>query len=161
MKAFSDLGVFGAFLAAQAVEVEHAAHSALEHGAAIIRDEARMRIGTYQGTTGPFAEWANLTEYTQTRRVELGYAPDDPLLRSGELRDAITSERTGNQAVAGVREDAAGGDGRDIGKIAIWMEQGTDRIPARAFLGPAGFVKAKDVAELIGHAVTASLAGEK
>jgi len=161
MKAFTDLGVFGAFLAARAVEVEHAAHSALEHGAAVVRDEARLRIGTYQSEVGGFAEWSSLTEATHRERVRLGYSPDDPLLRSGDLRKAITSQREGNEAAAGVLQEASGADGRNLGNIAIWQELGTARIPPRAFLGPAGFVKADTVAELIGKAVTQSLAGKE
>ena len=161
MKGFTDLSVFAAFLNARAVEAHEAAQHALGHGAAIIRDEARMRIGSYQDGVGPFNGWDSLAEATQRQRERQGYAPDDPLLRAGSLRSAISSEQKGNDAAAGVKHGQSGIDGQDLAMIATVMELGSARVPARPYLGPAGFVKGEDVAKIVGQAVSDSLAGKK
>ena len=159
MKAFTDLAVFATFLVARSAEAQLAANKALGKAAALIRDDAAGRLGTYQPAVGPFFGWVELAQSTKDERVEQGYTENDPLLRSGDLKANITSSVQGSEAVAGVVHGAAGGDGRDLGAIAVDMELGTRYVPARPFLGPAGFVKGEAAAQIIGKAVSDSLAG--
>ena len=166
MKGFEDLGVFAAFLAARALEVKLAARHGLREGAALVREDARSRIGTYQSAVGPFAGWAPLSEKTQLQRERLGFTPDDPLARNLELHKHITAGQEGDLAVVGVQFEQVG-DGskanptRNIGYVAMEQELGGEWAPPRPFLGPAGFTQGEKVAHMIAQAVTLSLAGEK
>lgn len=91
-----------------------------------IEETAKEEIGVYQPAYGPFDAWAPLAESTKAERVRLGYSEDEPLLRSGELRDSIQSEVMGLAAIVGTKKE-----------IGLWLEVGTDRIPPRPFIGPA------------------------
>jgi hypothetical protein len=164
---------FGALLRVLALEMERAAEAALLDGARDVAEDAARRLGTYQGAVGSFPAWQQLAQSTQNERVELGYSANDPLLRSGELKAAITMEARAREAVVGVPSMTVG-DGtkanptRNIGDIAVDMEFGTSStgrggpgIPERPFLGPAGFVKAPGIAEGIVHAAGDAFCGKR
>lgn len=91
-----------------------------------IEETAKEEIGVYQPAYGPFDAWAPLAESTKADRVRKGYTEDDPLLRSGELRDSIQSEVVGLAAIVGTKSE-----------IGFWQEVGTSHIPPRPFMGPA------------------------
>ncbi|WP_439413088.1 phage virion morphogenesis protein [Enterobacter ludwigii] len=122
-------------------------HTALEAGlevvARTIEEEAKEEIGVYQPAVGPFDAWAPLAESTKADRVRQGYSEDDPLLRSGELRDSISHRVMGLAAVVGSTDDKA-----------VWQEYGTDRIPPRPFIGPAYVKSFHKITEMVGFAVT-------
>ena len=86
--------------------------------------EAKKVIGTY------LYGWPQLAPSTQADRVHHGYAANEPLLRTGEMRDSIehktTIEPYGSAGVLG-----------SYSLIALWQEMGTSRIPPRPFLGGA------------------------
>lgn len=98
---------------------------ARETGVAI-RDRAKEKIGTYQEATGDFPAWEQLAESTQEQREKAGYTPNDPLDRTGELRESITTRADGNGSITGTPLDKG-----------LWMENGTEKIPPRPYLGPA------------------------
>lgn len=105
----------------------HTVASAIAKEAGVaIRDRAKEKIGTYQEGSGNFPAWEQLAESTQEQRAKAGYTPNDPLLRSGELRESITTRSDGNGSITGTTLD-----------IGLWMENGTEKIPPRPFLGPA------------------------
>jgi phage gpG-like protein len=91
-----------------------------------IEETAKEEIGIYQPAYGPFDAWAPLAESTKADRIRSGYTEDDPLLRSGELRDSIESEVVGLAAIVGTKKE-----------IGLWQEVGTSHIPPRPFIGPA------------------------
>ncbi|WP_315315570.1 hypothetical protein [Pantoea vagans] len=91
-----------------------------------IEKTAKEEIGVYQPAFGPFDAWAPLAEATKADRVRRGYSEDEPLLRSGELRDSIESEVAGLTAIVGTKSE-----------IGFWQEVGTNRISPRPFMGPA------------------------
>lgn len=91
-----------------------------------IEEIAKEEIGVYQPAYGPFDAWTPLAESTKAGRVRKGYTEDDPLLRSGELRDSIESEVIGLAAIVGTKSE-----------IGLWQEVGTASIPPRPFIGPA------------------------
>ncbi|WP_336702770.1 hypothetical protein [Pantoea dispersa] len=91
-----------------------------------IEETAKEEIGIYQPAYGPFDAWAPLAESTKADRVRHGYSEDEPLLRSGELRDSIQSEVMGLAAIVGTKSE-----------IGLWQEVGTAHMPARPFIGPA------------------------
>ena len=163
-RAFASLDQFLAFMATRPAAVEAAIGRGLERGAKIVEAEAKRELGTYQTTNiGPFAPWPELAEPTQKARTRQGFAPNDPLLREGVLRDAIEHTVRGHEAAVGVpsRTVQHGYDKRpvDIGDVAIWQELGTAKIPPRSFLGVAGFRRSERVARTIANGFTNALAG--
>lgn len=108
-----------------------------------IKETAKEEIGVYQPAVGPFDAWAPLATSTKADRVRQGYTEDDPLLRSGELRNSIESEVVGLAAIVGTKS-----------QIGFWQEIGTDRIPPRPFIGPAYVRKIDPLMKSIEHAIS-------
>lgn len=107
---------------------------ALEAIGQMVEAEAKKVIGTYE------FDWPQLAEPTQADRERKGYAPNEPLLRTGELRAAIEHQvdAHGRFVEIGVPEGVPhSGTGATVGDIATWQEFGTATIPPRPFLGPA------------------------
>jgi phage gpG-like protein len=149
MRSFTGIPSFVAFLA-QAVEEAHKAeHAALDRAAKVIQTEAKAIVGHYQPETGPYQAWPELADGTKEDRVRRGFSENDPLLRSGALRDSIEREVSGNTAHVGSNLDAA-----------VFQELGTARIPPRPFLGAAAFRKGEEAALAAGETIVAALTGE-
>jgi phage gpG-like protein len=123
---FQSLGAFSAHLARLATQAPAVDRHILKSGARAIQKDAQARIGSYQDAEGPFPAWANLAEATVDDRLRKGFTPDDPLLRTGDMRKSIETHVEGNEASIGSRSP-----------IALYQEQGTSTIPPRPFLGPA------------------------
>lgn len=107
-----------------------------------IEETAKEEIGVYQPAYGPFDAWAPLAESTKADRVRRGYAEDDPLLRTGKLRDSIESEVVRLAAIIGTKSD-----------IGLWQEVGTSHIPPRPFIGPAYVRKIDPLMESVGKTI--------
>ncbi|HEV2700470.1 MAG TPA: hypothetical protein VGV09_02480, partial [Steroidobacteraceae bacterium] len=118
---------FGA-LAAQflkaTITLEGTIHEGLEHVGKRIEATAKKEIGTYQPEVGQFPAWAPLAESTMADRVAQGFPADEPLLRTGELRDSISHEVRGHEVAIGSTSD-----------VMVFQELGTSRIPPRPVLG--------------------------
>ncbi|MGJ0479967.1 hypothetical protein [Pantoea agglomerans] len=108
-----------------------------------IEKTAKEEIGVYQPAYGPFDAWAPLAESTKADRVRRGYSEDEPLLRSGELRDSIESKVVGLSAIVGTKSD-----------IGLWQEMGTENIPPRPFIGPAYVRKIDPLIDAISYNIT-------
>jgi HK97 gp10 family phage protein len=148
MREFQSFGAFGRHLLATAAIGEEVTHHITEQAAEIIKADAQKRIGEYQEYTGPFNTWAPLAEATVADRVAQGFSPDEPLLRTGELRDSIEAEAKGDKAVVGSTSD-----------IALYQELGTDKIPPRPFLGPAGYDSKLPIGEMAAKTMIAWICG--
>lgn len=107
-----------------------------------IEETAKEEIGVYQPAVGPFEAWAPLAESTKADRVRSGYTEDDPLERSGELKNSIESEVVGLAGLVGTKSE-----------IGFWHEVGTSSIPPRPFIGPAYVRKIDPLMESIGQAI--------
>ncbi len=138
------LAGFAEYLIEQKYDIEHANEVALEVGAAMIRDAAKAAIGTY---TFP---WQVLAASTQADRERQGFPANEPLLRTGEMRDSI-----GVRIIKAGHEAEIGSDNQ----IAVYQELGTSTIPARSFLAAAAAAKGKDVARVFRDVVGAAIAG--
>jgi len=84
-----------------------------------LEKKARKKIGEYQ------PGWEQLADTTQADRLRQGYSENDPLLRSGELRDSISSEVGDMMVVIG---------STDVNMV--YQELGTDKIPPRPVFAP-------------------------
>lgn len=146
MREFS-LAEFAVFVAEELGEgVEHARESALELGAKAIQHEAKRVLGTY------LFDWEQLAPATQADREHQGYPANEPLLRSGEMRDSIhyTIIKPGVEAEIGSDSD-----------IALWQELGTETgIPPRPFLSASAAYLEKPIVHMIKETVGAAVAGQ-
>ncbi len=177
MKTFNSIADFVEHLRAIQAAADLRVQRALHEAGRIVQEEAQHEIGTYQDAAGPFPAWAALAQVTlegftdshghhHPGKEELGFAPpDNPLERTEQLKHAIELSVTRNLAVVGVPDEHVG-DGspedpeRNLGDVAEWIEFGTDKMPARSFLGRALFVKEKVVRSLIGHAAAFAVMGK-
>ena len=150
MQEFQSFGLFGKHLAKVAAIGESVTHEAAKAGAQHIANAAKDRIGEYQDATGPYPAWVNLAPATVLDRIAKGFSPDDPLLRSGELRDSIKVVAEGN--VAGAVSD-------DM--VALYQEMGTATIPPRPFLGPAGYNSKKGIERVMVDALMLWIGGAR
>lgn len=133
-------------LAVLAADVLLAEHKALKRAAEVVEREAKSEFGVYQGATGPFAKWEELSDYTKQDRVSQGFTENDPLLRSGGLRDSISHAVQGLSAVIGSTD-----------QVMVYQELGTDEIPPRPVLGPALLRKDKEVVRIVGEYTMAAM----
>lgn len=139
---------FIARVAAADLAMKAAEGRALKRAAQIVEAEAKREIGHYQAAIGPLAAWAELADATKADRVRQGFSENDPLLRTGELRDSISHAVGDREAVVGSNSD-----------VAAWQELGTERIPPRSFLGGAALRKLDEVGKALAGAPIAALTG--
>lgn len=87
-----------------------------------VAEQSKAAIGTYK------LGWPQLAAATQADRAAKGYAPNEPLLRTGELRESVEYK-------AELSPTGAEGLIYSEDKIAVYQELGTSRgIPPRSFL---------------------------
>lgn len=148
MKNFDSLAKFGMHL----LEVEAGAVLAMKAGmhtiAQKVEDTAKAEIGHYQPAVGPFQDWAPLADATEDEKARLGYPLDAPLLREGALRESITHEVHGLEAIVG-----------SASPVAAFQEFGTSTIPPRPFIGPAAFHNKEAIKAIAGGAAVSGLTG--
>ena len=163
MMEFDDPGLFAAHLERVAIRLPGAGAAAMDQGAKVIQDAARASLGHYQGGAGPFVSWAPLARRTNEDRSEQGYPEDEPLRRSGLLRDNIERCSDPHEARVGVpdRDVVHPYDNRtaNIGTIAVEQELGTATIPPRSFLGHAAFVPGEGAAGVVVSIMAAAVSG--
>jgi phage gpG-like protein len=121
----------------------------LEESAELVEKRAKAKIGHYQDQEGPFIAWPELAESTKSDRARQGYPEDEPLLRSGEMRDSIEHTVGKDEAQIGSNNDKA-----------VWQELGTEHIPPRSFLGGAMAELVPDIISLSGRKFVAALVGQ-
>ncbi len=145
MKTFDLLG-FAAHLGAIQRDMHELGPAIVRHGAEAIRDRARSYIGTYDAKP----RWPELAKSTKKERAHKGYAENEPLLRTGEMRNSIeiTISPNGLEAQIGSDNDKA-----------VWHELGTSRAPPRPFLQPAAVEMAPKIQRAAGRATLAAMLG--
>lgn len=148
MREFSDMGKFAAHLAKQAVIGVVALEAASEAIGRHVEKVAKAEFGHYQDEVGPFPAWPELADSTKEDRLKQGYTENDPLLRSGELRDTISHKSSALEVVIGSTDD-----------VMIYHEFGTSKMPARPVLGPAAHNSKHVIEELVGAAIVTAVVG--
>lgn len=149
---FKSLGDLALHFATLPTRQVHELQVGLEKCARRIEKTAKDEIGHYQSGVGPFPAWDALADSTEQEKASKGYPVDAPLLRSGDMRDEITHDVDGLEAVIGTKDT-------DAGRILIYHEVGTSKMPARPVLGPAAFRNKDFVLKLIGEAALSGLLG--
>ncbi len=135
MTDFSGFGPLASNLEAARQRLPKAIADELEAQGAAIEASAKSKFGGYQ--TG----WAPLAESTEADRQRLGFTPDDPLFRSGGLRDAVHHKVEGDTVFIGVEpgQTLHGPDGKDFDASMVMevQEFGDSRghVPPRPVFG--------------------------
>lgn len=152
MREFSSMTEFAVYLGELALAQHIADKALLTRAATVVQIEAKRKIGAYQPGAGPFAPWAPLADSTVAEKERLGYvgqvSDDDPLLRTGGMRDSIEKNADAAEAFVGSDDDKA-----------VWQELGTRRIPPRSFLGSAAVEKTPEILRIMGAGTTLFLQG--
>lgn len=125
-----------------------AMEAGLERVAKLVEKTAKAEFGTYQDAAGEFPAWQELAQSTQDERERLGYSANEPLLRTGDLRDTISHETRGLAAVIGSTSD-----------VMVYHEVGTSKMPPRPVLGPAAYRNKDKIEELMAASVLAGFVG--
>lgn len=133
------LDEFALLLVGIPLELEAANHEALERCAKLIEKDAKDTLGTYD------YGWPQLAPSTQKERESKGFPPNDPLLRTGAMRDSIQHSADSKEARVGSNSD-----------IAVYQELGTSKIPPRSFLEETMKRKTPEMLDLIGRTVVGS-----
>ncbi|WP_424139364.1 HK97 gp10 family phage protein [Roseomonas chloroacetimidivorans] len=149
MRSFASPAAFALFAAGLAERADRERRSALDEAARVVQAEAKREIGDYQPAAPPFGAWPQLAESTQKDRVAQGFTANDPLLRTGKLRDSIGRRVGDGEAVVGSDLD-----------VALYQELGTKTIPPRSFLGGAAVRKSDEVVKILGRRMVAALRGD-
>jgi HK97 gp10 family phage protein len=145
---FNSLGSLALhFLALEVAELK-SLHDGLEKCAVRIEKTAKEEIGHYQSGIGPFAAWTDLAESTESEKARKGYPADAPLLATGEMRDSISHEMRGLEAIIGSKDPKM-----------VYHEFGTPKMPARPVVGPALYANKEFIKKTIGHAAVSGLIG--
>jgi len=85
MTIFHTLGDFVAHLSTIEADLELAREAAVVKGCQIVQKEAKAAIGNYRAGYN----WPQRAESTQEDRVLKGFPANEPLLRTGSLRESI------------------------------------------------------------------------
>ena len=154
MKSYQSFGALARALERVSLKLPDSLGAAMEAAAVLVQETAKAEIGTYQAADmGPFTSWAPLKESTVKEKRTLGYADDEndnPLLRTGEMRDSITHQANPLEFCVGSPSE-----------ILVYQELGTSRgIPPRPVLAPALYRSTPAILKLIGKAVETNLAGK-
>ncbi|SIO50139.1 Bacteriophage HK97-gp10, putative tail-component [Bradyrhizobium erythrophlei] len=118
-------------------DIEIAKKTAIHVMAQMIAAEAKRVLGTYD------YKWTQLAAATQADRMQAGFPANEPLLRTGELRDSIGYK---------VISDHEAEVGSNL-EIAVYQELGTVHIPPRSFLAAAAAHKGEDAAKVAGKII--------
>jgi hypothetical protein len=137
-----DLVGFAAELGAIDHDLEALGPKIVERACQIVQKKAKSTIGKTHDA------WPPLAESTQEDRARKGYAANEPLLRSGELRDSIEYTVSGTEGCVG-----------SDSPIAVYQELGTSRIPPRSFLVSSAIASEDRIHRMVGASAVAALSG--
>jgi HK97 gp10 family phage protein len=150
MKEFHSLTHLAAHLGELALAQHEMEKKALEKATKLVQKRAQEKIGEYQEQVGPFIAWPELADSTKGDRARQGFAENDPLLRTGALRDSIERMVVDSVGYVGSNSD-----------IAVYQELGTEKMPPRSFLGGAAVEKIDEICQIVGDEAVTALVGEQ
>jgi phage gpG-like protein len=130
---------FAAHLAVTQRDMNETSHAIVARACQMVANAAKEALGTYE------FGWVSLAPETIAHKMR----GDSPLLETGELRDSIQWNSSGNEGHVGSNLDKA-----------AWMELGTSKIPPRPFLAGAAAQQEELIHKMASKAVHAVLRGE-
>ena len=147
-------GDFARFLATVRARLPEAEQAGLKASSDLLLAEVQDEAGHYQGAVDGLPAWERLADSTTAGRTRSGYAPNDPLLASGGLRDSYEAQVHGDHAEVGSHDPVAG-----------YVEAGHDdtghgRLPPRPIVGGSLFRRVDDVVAALVAPTIKALEGE-
>ncbi len=143
---FNSIDAFLAHLAGVQAALPAAQRRGQEAAGAALEHHAKELIGT------EYEQWAALADSTVVRKEAKGQtgrvSATDPLLATGELRATVGHTVEGSDTILGSPDP-----------VAPFLEFGTSRMPARAFIGATMFVHGHAAADLIAGYVVGAVMG--
>ncbi len=143
---FASIDAFLTHLAHVQAAIPAAEHRGLEAAGAALEQHAKALIGT------EYDQWAALADSTVARKQSRGQtgrvSATDPLYATGELRATVSHAVQGHSTILGSPDP-----------VAPFLEFGTSRMPARAFIGSTMFVHGHAAADLIAGYVMGAVMG--
>jgi phage gpG-like protein len=133
-----------------ALAVHEAEKLSLEKATKLLQKKAKEKFGEYQPEAGPFVAWAELAESTKQDRERQGYPDDEPLLRSGDLRDSVQREVHNSEGFVGSNSD-----------VAVYQELGTKNMPPRSTFGSTAAENMKVIVAIVGEGAVMALVGKQ
>ena len=124
--------------------------TALERATKLLQKKVKEKFGEYQPGAGPFVAWAELAESTKQDRENQGYPEDEPLLRSGDLRESVEREVHGDEGFVGSNSD-----------VAVYQELGTKNMPPRSTFGSAAVENMEAIVKIVGEGAVMALVGKQ
>lgn len=110
-------------------------------------ENAKDKLGAYQGASGPFPAWVGLSPATIADKLSQGFPVPSPLLRTGAMRDGISYDietKGPGDVVVTLQCDAP---------YADFHEFGTVKMPPRPFAGPAMYETVEAMAPQLAETV--------
>ncbi len=146
MPTFASIDAFLTHLGRVQAALPVVQHRGQEEAGAALERHAKALIGS------EYEQWAALADSTVARKQARGQtgrvSATDPLYATGELRATLGHGVEGNSTILGSPDP-----------VAPYLEFGTERMPARAFIGSTMFVHGHDAADLIAGYIMAGLMG--
>jgi phage gpG-like protein len=99
-----------------------------------VQKTAKAEFGVYQRAVGPYPAWPELAEITKRERAAEGFPENEPLLKTGALRDSIEYKVGNFEAFIGSKSEIM--LDHEFGRSPNAFGAVT---PPRPVLGPAGF----------------------
>ena len=129
-----------AYLSSKRRNVVPSLTTGLTAAAHMVENDSKAKIGNDGG-------WPPLAASTLSDKEKKGFAVPAPLLRTGAMRDSISSEIEGLEAQVG-----------SDSMVAVWQELGTSKgIPPRSFLESTAVQDEEKVVEMIAEALLAGI----
>jgi phage gpG-like protein len=150
MKTYQSFGALARALDRSVAALPLTLENAMKAGALAVTADAKERIGHYQ------QGWEPLAPSTVDQKRRLGYAGvalsggdggDNPLLRTGDMRDSITADVTNRAFVVGSPDP-----------VLFYQEWGTRTIPPRPVLEPALKTMMPFIGTVTGKAIVKTIA---
>lgn len=135
-------------LMADTARVLERVHAGLGTSAQLLEDTAKAEFGEYQPAAGPFAAWPELADATKADRVAKSFPANEPLLRTGELRDSIVHDVGEWEATVG-----------STSPLMPYHEFGTLHMPPRPVLGSALQRAWPMIQQIMGQAAASGISG--
>lgn len=156
LRTFKSPRQFAAFLEAAIPRMSSGMREGGHKAGVMLAEEAKNILGSYPppgpadrfGLSGmlpydPMRQWQELAPITVHEKTELGYSPpDNPLVRTGEMRDSISYEVALDSRAMMIVV------GSDV-PYAVDQELGTERIPSRPFLGRAVYEHHREAIQVV------------
>ena len=157
MREFRDIAAFARFMEDRVLpSIPRAVHRGVEDGAIRIRKATQAQLGKYLEGPEPGLPTAPLADSTIDERIRLGFTPDDPGLRSGDMRDSY------GERVSPVGERVAASIGSDDIKAVVFEVGRLDAVnyqPPRPELTVAAARNEEKVVHGVARLIVRTLSG--